>query len=197
MKNKSEITYWLVQPGEDLGTAIDITRTMTTKVPEVGEVINLNTSVDYESLYRRFIHLTPEQINGFICPKDSQVKGDFVVYSVKRWIKTASYAGKLSEAFPSYQNTSDIEPDVPLSYEKETFEVYIQPFRNTELTETSITKLRNKMSPVYGYLQVVKAIKDKEIDSEELGELFNKLQNQAVDSIEDVVDFMRDEKNWK
>lgn len=199
MKDKSTISYWLVQPGEDLGEAIDIMSTNTFKVPEKGEVIHINSKSDTTNLQHRFSHLKPDQLRRFIPIEEKLVDGDFVVVDVKRWIKICYYPEKLNNLFPleSSNITSNTSVDVPISYEVENFEVYVQPFRNTELTETPIAKLRNKMSPIYGYLQVVKAMRDKETDSEELGNLFKEMQNQAIDSIEDIVEFMRNDKIWK
>lgn len=199
MSDKSKITYLLREAGSEDTDGINILTTGCTKVPEVGEVININTKIDREELLIRFREVTGESLQDWLRKDEAQIKGDFVVINVKRWFsiyhKTV-IPRTLPEGLQS-NSTSKYYIGFPEEYTVENFEVMLEPFRHTELTETPIAKLRNKMSPIYGYFQLLKAVRDKEIDFEAAGELFTKLERQAIDSVDDVVDFIKDKKIWK
>lgn len=199
MSDKSKITYLLREAGSEDTDGINILTTGCTKVPEVGEVININTKIDREELLIRFREVTGESLQDWLRKDEAQIKGDFVVVSVKRWFNV-SHSPSTPYSLPSTlksSNTSVNYRSFPVEHTIENFEVMVEPFRHTELTETPIAKLRNKMSPIYGYFQLLKAIRDKEIDFEAAGELFTKLERQAIDSVDDVVDFIKDKKIWK
>lgn len=194
MSDTTEISYWLREPGTE-DASIDLLRTITSKVPEVGEIIHFNTKIDREMLQINFSDFG--DISNRLRKEESEVKGQFVVVSVKRFIKIGHATAKSHSYFDSQGNTSSAIIYGPSEYSIECFEVIVEPFRHTELTETPIAKLRNKMSPIYGYMQVLKSIRDKDIAVEEMGDLLKELQNQAIDSIEDIVDFIRNKEIWK
>lgn len=199
MSGKSTITYSLREIGSEEPVAIPILTTECTKVPEVGEVIGIDTKIDRESLIIKYKDIKGESLQKWLRSDESQIQGNFVVVDVKRWFEVfhkPSTPSHLPIGLESSTTATNYR-SFPEEYTVETFVVYIEPFRHTELTETPIAKLRNKMSPLYGYLQVVKAMRDKEIDSEQMGELFKEMQNQAIDSIEEIVEFMRNDKIWK
>lgn len=202
MKDKSTISYWLVQPGEELDTAVDILTTPTQKVPEVGEVIHINTKVDKESLQRQFSHLNEETFRKFIPIQEKQVKNDFVVYDVKRWIKTVYYSEDSNKLF--YQNSSNVTAgigtQIPVSYEVENFEVYVQPFRHTELTETPIAKLRNLLGPMAGYFQMLEIVNEMDEGDEKKADmhaLLNKAAKQSSETMEQILELVKDQKIWR
>lgn len=197
MSEKSTISYWLKKPGEE-GGEIKFLTFETSDVPKVGEVVNINTKINREDLLIQYRHLDGELLRNFLRKDEEQVKGDFVVVHVKRWL-SISHADRNTRDLPiGLQNsTTSYYVSYPAEQLRENFEVFVEPFRHTELTETPIAKLRNKMSPIYGYMQVLKSIRDKDITVEEMGDLFKELQNQAIDSIEDIVDFIRNKEIWK
>lgn len=199
MSDKSTITYWLRQPGEDSGPAVNILTTNCTKVPQVGEVIGIDTKIDREKLLIKYKGVTGESLQKWLRSDEKQIDGDFVVVHVKRWFKVY-HKNSAPTTLPSglvSSNDSKHYIKYPEEYTVENFEVFVEPFRHTELTETPIAKLRNKMSPIYGYMQILKAIRDKEIEVKEMGELFEKLQNQAIDSVDDIVYFIKNKDIWK
>ena len=202
MKDKSTISYWLVLPGEDLGTAIDILSTPTQKVPEVGEVIHINTKVDKESLQREFSHLNEENFRRFMPIQEKQVKNNFVVCDVKRWIKTVYYSEDSNKLF--FQDSSNVTAGVgtriPVSYEVENFEVYVQPFQHSELTETPIAKLRNLLGPMYGYfqmLEIVNGMDESDDKKAEMHVLLNKAAKQSSETMDKILELVRDQKIWR
>jgi len=199
MSDKSKISYWLKEPGDDSPPAVHLLTTECTKVPEVGEVIGIDTKIDREHLIIKHSEINGESLQKFLRSEDKQVDGDFVIVHVKRWFKVFHKTVNPKELPLGLQSnsTSIFYNRFPEEYTVENFEVFIEPFRHTELTETPIAKLRNKMSPIYGYMQVLKAIRDKEIKVTEMGELFEKLQNQAIDSVDDIVDFIKNKDIWK
>lgn len=202
MKDKSTISYWLVLPGEDLGTAIDILTTPTQKVPEVGEVIHINTKIDKESLQREFSHLNEETFRKFMPTQEKQVKNNFVVYDVKRWIKTVYYSEDSNKLFhhESSSVTAGVGTRVPMSYEVENFEVYVHPFQHSELTETPIAKLRNLLGPMYGYfqmLEVVNGMDESDDKKAEMHVLLNKAAKQSSETMDKIIELVKDQKIWK
>jgi hypothetical protein len=202
MKDKSTISYWLVLPGENEDTATDILTTPTQKVPEIGEVININTKVDKESLSLQFSHLNEESIRRFIPAKERQVKNDFVVYDVKRWIKTVYYSEDSNKIFyPEASNsTSGAGTRIPMSYEVENFEVYVHPFQNSELTETPIAKLRNLLSPMSGYFQMLEIINEMDENDDKKAEmhvLLNKVAKQSSKTMDKILELVEDQKIWR
>mgnify|MGYP006384540371 FL=1 len=202
MKDKSTISYWLVLPGESEDTAIDILTTPTQKVPEIGEVININTKVDKESLSLQFSHLNEESIRRFIPAKEKQVKNDFVVYDVKRWIKTVYYSEDSNKIFyPEASNsTSGVGTRIPMSYEVENFEVYVHPFQHSELTETPIAKLRNLLGPMSGYFQMLEIINEMDENDDKKAEmhvLLNSVAKQSSETMDKILELVKDQKIWR
>lgn len=202
MNDKSTISYWLVLPGEDESTAIDILTTPTKKVPEIGEVININTKVDKESLSLQFSHLNEESIRRFIPAKEKQVKNDFVVYDVKRWIKTVYYSEDSNKIFyPEASNsTSSAGTRIPMSYEVENFEVYVHPFQHSELTETPIAKLRNLLGPMSGYFQMLEIINEMDENDDKKAEmhvLLNNVAKQSSETMDKILELVKDQNIWK
>lgn len=200
MNDKSTIRYWLRTPGEE-GGEINLLSTSAINVPKVGEIINIKTTVDKQWLEIRFRHLSDKQRNALTRDESEQVKDDFVVVDVKRWIKTQLVPVEANDAFGIENNgTSAKSPEIPMEIVIEEFEVYIEPFRHTELTETPIAKLRNKMGSIYGYFQALKAIRDAkatESHKEAMKVLVKSMEEQAFEDIEDIVDFIKDENIWK
>lgn len=200
MNDKSTIRYWLRQPGEDSDSAVQLISTQTVSVPKVGEIFSIDTKFDKTWLEIRFQHLSEKQRKALTRDEESQVRGDFVVVDVKRWIKTQLVPVPADEAFGIENNsTSAQRPDVPIEIVREEFEVYIEPFRHTELTETSIAKLRNKMGSIYGYFQALKAFheaKASDMHKDAMKVLLKDMEKQAIENIEDVVAFIKDDKNW-
>lgn len=197
MENRTYITYWLSPPGE-CNEEIEIFSTVTSKVPTVGEVINFNTQIDMEMLKYKFDGLGSDW-NKFLPSEDKQIKGDFLVVSVKRWLKTYVKSRHTIEWMDDDGNKCSSKCYNPMAVPDENFEVFVEPFRHTELTETSIAKLRNMMGPIYGYFQLLKAFNEmKGSDSHKSAArvLLEDTEKQAIDSIEDVVNFIKDEKNW-
>jgi hypothetical protein len=144
MQDSTEITYWLSKPGEATAE-VQIISTITSKVPSKGEVINLETLIDTEWAERVFT----ENALKILPQKESCVNGDFVVVDVKRFIRRSVYKG-------DWTDKGAILKDIPLSKNYETFEVIIEPFRHTELTETPIAKLRNVLTPIFGVVEMLK-----------------------------------------
>lgn len=185
MQDSTEITYWLSKAGEATAD-VQITSTITSKVPSIGEIIHLETLIEKD--WANFVFT--ENALKLLPQEDSCVKGEFVVVDVKRFIRRDVYKGNqvLKNA---------ILTDVPLCKNYETFEVVIEPFRHTELTETPIAKLRNVLTPVFGVVEMLmltQAFPDKE---KELLELFRvSLQNEVGPCLERAKELLKNSKNW-
>lgn len=199
MSDKTKITYSLREPGSEEPVAIHILTTECTKVPEVGDVIGIDTKIDRERLIIQYKDIKGESLQKWLRQDNAQVQGDFVVVDVKRWFEVfhKRVAPTDLPAGLESNSTSRHYQFFPEEYIVETFEVFIEPFRHTELTETPIAKLRNKINPMYGYFQILKALKDKEVDVETLGDLFKELQDGAIASMDDVLELIRNDKIWK
>lgn len=201
MKDKSTITYRLVQPGEDRVESIDILTTYTTKVPEVGEVININTTLEKSWMQSRFSHLSEQQLKALVRSEDSQLRDNFVVVDVKRWLKimhTPVSADKILEIdFLGSTSTSGIKPEIPVEFIIENFEVYIEPFRHTELTEKPIAKVRNLLGSLFGTFDMVSLISEHPDKEKELLELFKGHIADTKQSIEKLREIIGNDKNWK
>lgn len=202
MESKTEIRYWLRLPGSESGSEIEILKTMTYKVPEVGEVINFNTKIDREDLFNQHPHLDKEQLRKFLRKEDEEIKGDFVVESVKRWfeVRHTNQAplnlplGLVSDSTTKYYNR------YPSEYSIESFEVYIQPFKHSELTETPIAKLRNLLGPMAGYFQMLELLEEMEENDEkkaDLHKLLNQAAKQSSQTMDKILELVRNQKIWK
>jgi hypothetical protein len=99
-------------------------------------------------------------------------QGDFVVVEIKRIVKK-------------------------VGYELETFEVYIQSFRNTELTETPIAKVRNLLSPILSSFQMLELIKAHPDKEKQIIELIVGQLDVANESIVKLRELIGDSKLWK
>lgn len=130
MKDKTEIRYWLKNGEEE----ISILATNTTKVPEVGEVINFDHNWDEERAGRIYSDLSEQHKKTFFPKQEKLIAGDFIITSVKRYIKLDYIKTKVTEAFEGAiavsNSTSICVPEIPVSYTRESFEVFIQPLKN-------------------------------------------------------------------
>jgi len=201
MQDKSTITYWLRQPGEDSGEAIDILKTITTKVPEVGEVVNINTNIESGWLKSRFSHLSENQLKALIRSEDSQLKGDFVVVDVKRWLKARHVPMSANEVFEidtiGSSSPSGISPEIPVEVITEDFEVFVEPFRHTELTETPIAKVRNLLGSLFGTFDMLSLIAEYPDKKDGLLELFKGHIEGTKESMEKLREIIGNDKNWR
>jgi hypothetical protein len=201
MQDKSTITYWLRQPGEDSGEAIDILKTITTKVPEVGEVVNINTNIESGWLKSRFSHLSEKQLKAFIRSEESQLKGDFVVVDVKRWLKTRHVPISADEVFEidttKSSNPSRKSTELPAEVTTEDFEVFVEPFRHTELTETPIAKVRNSLGSIFGMIDMLSLIGEHPDKEKELLELFKDSIKDTKESMARLRELIGNDKNWR
>jgi len=204
MSNKSTIRYWLREPGEDSGAEIEILSTVTIKVPEVGEVVNINTTIESSWLKSRFSYLSEKQLKALVRSEDSQLRGDFVVVDVKRWLKTRHIPMSSKDVFEiDTIGSSDISgrgPEIPVEVITEEFEVYIEPFRHTELTETPIAKLRNLLGPMSGYFQMLEIINEMDENDENkagMYELLSQSAKQSSDTMDKILELVKNQKIWK
>ena len=129
MNNKSRITYWILEIGQDAGEAIDILSTEVVKVPVVGEIINFNTKIDKDRLKMKFRHLTEKQLNAFLPIEEKQIRGQFVVTKVSRWLETSQVSVKSSSfeiVSTEEGSTSNFDPEIPVECVHEVFEVFMQ-----------------------------------------------------------------------
>jgi len=198
MQDKSTITYWLRQPGEEDG-GINLLTTNTIKVPEKGEVINIETLIDKTWIETRFAHLSEKQLNALLPSEDKRVRGDYVVAEVKRWLKTSHYPYRVSGSdFALVQeNTTSTSTVIPVESVKEVFEVFIEPFRHTELTESPIAKLRNSLTPVFGIVDLVTAMIEHPDKEKELIDLLKGSLGVTRECIDKSRDLLKNDKNWR
>jgi len=201
MQDKSTITYHLVFPGEDRENAIDILSTITVKAPEVGEVLHINTTLEKTWLQSRFSHLSEKQLKALTRSEDSQVRNDFVVVDVKRWLKTRHIPMTSDKVFEidvlKSSGTSGISPEIPVEVVTEHFEVFIEPFRHTELTEKPIAKVRNLLGSLFGTFDMISLIAEHPDKEKELLELFKGHIADTKGSIEKLREIIGNDKNWK
>lgn len=198
MNDKSTIRYWLREPGEE-DAGINLFTTNTTKVPEKGEVININSLIDKIWIESRFAHLSEKQLKALLPSEEKQVRGNYVVVDVKRWLKTSHhpYAASGSDfAFVS-ENSTVTSTVIPVESVKEDFEVFIEPFRHTELTETPIAKLRNALTPVFGIADLVTAMIEHPEKEKELIDLLKGSLGVTRECIDKSRELLRNDKNWK
>lgn len=203
MKSKTEVTYWLKIPGDESGMETDVLKTITSKVPEVGEIIHIDTTSDLfgESIYNKLPDMPKENVDMFLPKKEQRVKGDFVVHSVKRWIKVY-YGSQELEGLSAQLSTLSTKTvtKVPCGYEVENFEVFIQPFQHSELTETPIAKLRNLLGPMAGYFQMLEIVNEMGENDDKKAEmhvLLNKAAKQSSDTMDKILELVKDQKIWR
>lgn len=134
-KNKTEISYWLKSEGGEES----ILSTETSKVPEKGEVISFDHHWDEERANRAYSHLNDEQKKIFFPKSEKLIEGDYVVVSVKRYIKNDYIKTKISKAFEGVSGFSNStggtfinDSDIPVSYIRECFEVFIKPVKEVD-----------------------------------------------------------------
>ncbi len=196
MEDKTEISYWFKE-SEESKVEILIMRTMTSKVPDVGEIIHINTIVDEDWLNNSFNHLPDFQKKAFFPLKEKQIKGKFVVKSVNRYIKTEYFSKEFHSVFHS-QSTGVVKgPEIPAECIHETFEVFIEPFKHSDLTESPIAKVRNLLGSVFGAFDILNTIKANPDKEQELMELFKSSLETANESIPKLRELLKDNKNWK
>jgi hypothetical protein len=130
-KFESQINYWIKSEESD-DFNVEVMSTDCTKVPEVGEIIYINSEFDTdwaESIFKDEGWLKNYKELGFRKPPyipdpETCVRGDFKVVSVKRYITKRHYRGLLSDVFKEVSSKSSIL----LSTTLEVFEVFIEPF---------------------------------------------------------------------
>ena len=96
--------------------------------------------------------------------------------------------------------TAGVGTRIPVSYEVENFEVYVQPFQHSELTETPIAKLRNLLGPMYGYfqmLEIVNGMDESDDKKAEMHVLLNKAAKQSSETMDKILELVRDQKIWR
>jgi len=201
MTNKYTTTYWLQNPGEE-GSEIKLLETSTTKVPERGEVISIKTDFDQTWAEVRFKNLSEHDRQIFFPKEEVQVKGDFVVVEVKRFLKISYYSKSISEVFghaPVASPTTSMMDlrEIPVGDEIENFEVFVQPFKHSELTETPIAKLRNLLGPIFGTIDILNLTKEHPEKEKELREMFFDSLKTANDTMPKIRELIGNDKNWR
>lgn len=129
-KFESEVNYW-IKSEEDSDFNVEVMSTDCTKVPEVGEIVYINSEFDTEwaeSVFKDENWFSKYQNLGFKKPPyipdpETCVRGNFRVVSVKRYITQRYYRGLLSDIFKE----SNSKVSIPLSKTTEVFEVFIEP----------------------------------------------------------------------
>ena len=204
MTNKTKITYWLQIPGEDSGMKTELLSTFTSKVPESGEVINIETKFDLEWAEYRFRNLSAHDKQIFFPKLNTQVKGDFVVVTVKRFLEVRYHPAPISKVFSGIGSTfnstsiSTMEDrEIPVGEEYETFEVYVQPFKHSELTETPIAKLRNLLGPMFSTFDLLNLAKEHPDKETELREMFFDSLKVANETMPKIRELIGNDKNWR
>jgi hypothetical protein len=196
--DKTKIRYWLRGIGEERGLEKHIMTTGTAKVPEVGEVINLNTTFERYPILREYDDILGEEnIIKMLRKPEDEVKGDFVVVEVKRWIKIFHGPQQRNSYLDCEGNKTSFWSVGPCEYFNEDFEVFIEPFRHTELTETPIAKLRNQLTPILGAIDMLELITEFPEKEKELIDLFKSSLPTLQVSIEKVRELVKNSKNWK
>lgn len=196
MENKTEITYWLSPAGEKNPTVM-LLSTITSKVPEVGEVIGFDTRFDRVWGEGMFRHLSEEQMEIMFPKEDTQILGKFLVVNSQRFIREDWYACESDKLFNTSTAVNLKGPKLPVSRSIETFEITIEPFRETELTETPIAKLRNLMGPIFSAMDMVNLISEHPDKEKELMELLRTGIETNRHFLDKAREFIRDDKNWK
>lgn len=188
--DKTEISYWLSQSGENNPLDLILT-TNTSKVPEIGEVIHFRTLYDKEWAEVTF----KEDYKKKLLPLDETcLLGHFLVVGSKRFIKRDIFEGNLETQF---SNGKGVMYDTPVECIIETFEITIEPFRETELTETPIAKLRNALNPIFGVVEMLKMTQQFPEKEKEILDLFRStLQNDIESSLEKARELLKN-NNWK
>lgn len=186
MKN-TEITYWLSPAGECKAEILVMT-TVTSKVPEIGEVIHFNTKFDFNDLALQYSGLG-ENWSKLLPLGETQIQGEFLVVNTKRWLKNDIQMSCLKTNKNTYYG--------PKASPVECFEVIIEPFKETTLTEAPIAKLRNSLSPVFGVVDLMTAIIEHPDKEKELLELLKGSLETARECISNSRELLRNDKNWK
>lgn len=196
MQNKTQITYWLSPAGENNPT-VQIISTITSKVPEVGEVIGFDTRFDRVWAEANFKHLSERQMDMMFPKDETQILGKFLVVNSQRFIKELWFSAEASEVFGIEPISDFNKTKIPVSRSIETFEITIEPFRETELTETSIARLRNLLGPVFNAMDMIQLISEHPDKEKELMEILRAGAETNRHFLEKARNFIRDDKNWK
>lgn len=201
-KDKTEISYWLKSEGGEES----ILSTETSKVPEKGDIIGFDHNWDGERANRTYEHLNEEQKKAFFPKSKKLIEGDYVVTSVKRYIKNYYIKTKISAVFEGVSVFSNStggtfinDSEVPISYIRECFEVFIEPIKEVEVA-TPISIVRNLFGPIATHFQLIKE-KDNEIFfDQDIKAGLDKIraENLAVclEVIEELTKIVKDDKNW-
>lgn len=197
--DKTKIRYWLIGIGEDRDTPeVNILTTSTTKVPEVGEIININTQFNRFPIVQEYSDVLKEDdVIKILRKPEEEVKGDFVVVDVKRWLRITHGSQQPQTYYDTYGNKSSSWTHGPCEFFIEDFEVFIEPFRHTELTETPIAKLRNQLTPILGAVDMLELITEFPDKEEELINMFKSSLPTIRESIDKVRELLKNSKNWK
>lgn len=197
MSEKSTISYWLKKPGEE-GGEIKILTFETSDVPKVGEVVNINTKINREDLLIQYRHLDGELLRNFLRKDEEQVKGDFVVVHVKRWLSISHVDSTTRDLPIGLQNsTTSYYVSYPAEQLRENFEVFVEPFRHTELTETPIAKVRNLFGGLVGQLDLLNLIGEYPDKEKDLLEIFKSNISNTQESINRLRELLNNSDNWK
>jgi len=129
-KFESEVNYWIKSEDSDEFN-IEVMSTNCTKVPEIGEIIHINSEFDMDWAQRIFedenwMHNYREM--GFNRPPhipdpETCVRGYYKVVNVNRYITKRYHRGYLSDIIKDTSSKSFI----PISTTLEVFEVFIEP----------------------------------------------------------------------
>ena len=129
MQDKSEINYWLGEGN------IKLLTTKAIKVPDEGEVLSLDTRIDKIWMKSRFRDLSAAQLKAMTRSDDEQVRGDFKVISVKRWIRIKQFPVEASKLFSldtlGSNVTSPVSPEIPMEVVYENFEVFLEAVKGS------------------------------------------------------------------
>ena len=197
MKNKTEIRYWLIDGEEET----DIVGIPTSKVPEVGEVINFGHHWDEDRANRVYEHLDDAHKKAFFPKKEKLITGEYVVVSVNRYITIDYVKTKVSEVFEgvkSFSNSTNYQiVEIPTLNTIEVFEVFIEKFKHSELTETPIAKVRNLLGSLFGTFDMISLIAENPDKEKEILELLKGHIEDAKEPMTRLREIIGDDKNWK
>lgn len=202
MKNKTEIRYWL--KGEEVD--LDILATEPSKIPQKGEIINFGHRWNYELANRVYSDLDEKQKETFFPKEETLLNGEYIVTQVTRYI-TVDYARtKIPDIFPGtigMKSSTSVNfiAEIPVSFYIEVFEVFIEPFKNSELTESPIAKVRNLLGPITQHFTMLEMQEEYKNYDEDVKKAMEKLMQEniklCITSMEKLTRIIKDDKNWE
>lgn len=191
--NKPEINYWL-SPAGDCSANIKIMSTEAIQVPKIGEVIDINTTIDFKELEKQYSNLGSGWAR--LLPAE-HINGNFLVVDVKRILKIYISSCNSTEWSDGQGNRCVSTSYIPAALSIESFEVIVEPFRETDLTETPIAKLRNSLSPIFGMVDLLNIIQQFPEKEKEMLELLRGNLDIAKKCIEESRKLLSDNTKWK